>query len=151
MNAESSKVHKLEVVQENSSLEDGVSEQESASVQEDAETQRDMSKVAMIVSLLVVVLLVIFFFGMNKNIAGLTDEIKSLGALREDVSSLDQRMVQMRQETPFQIKRMIAHDLVNEMAMQAAYLGKTLENKDQRDKMIQVFGLLKGVREELEQ
>lgn len=150
MSAERDKVHKLEDVQEDSSLDQDVAE-EAVMVQGLAETQRDMSKVAMIVSLLAVILLVIFFFGMNKNIAGLTNEVKNLGVLREDMSNLDQRLVQIQQEMPSQVKRMIAHDMVNEMAMQAAYLGNTLEDEIQRDRMQEVLQTLKEVREGLEQ
>ncbi|WP_319584564.1 hypothetical protein [uncultured Pseudodesulfovibrio sp.] len=113
-------------------------------------TSRDMSKVAVIVSLLVVVLLVIFFFGMNRNIAGLTEEVKSLGALRQDVSQLDDRMVKMEEGLPLQMKRLLALDMVNEMAMKSAYLGNTLEDQALRDKMQTVLQSLKEVRSELE-
>ena len=79
-----------------------------------AATSRDMSKVAVIVSLLVVVLLVIFFFGMNRNIAGLTEEVKNLGSLRQEMAGIDQRLVQMEEGMPLQMKRMIAQGIVNE-------------------------------------
>ncbi len=151
MSVESGKVHKLESAQLDNSSEHSGDEQEATSVQGLADTQKDMSKVALIVSLLAVILLVIFFFGMNRNIAGLTNEVKSFGLLREDVSNLDQRMVQMQQEMPSQIKKMIAHDLINEMAMKAAYLGNTLENEVQRSRMQEVLRTLKEVREGLEQ
>ena len=151
MSAESGKVHKLEAVQSNDSSESDGVEQVSAPAQALADTQKDMSKVALIVSLLAVIVLVIFFFGMNRNIAGLTDEVKSLGVLRESMSTLDQRMVQIQQEIPSQMKKMIAHDLVNEMAMKAAYLGNTLEDETQRNRMQKVLQTLKEVREGLEQ
>ena len=151
MSVESGKVHKLESAQLDKSSEQSGDEQEATSVQGLADTQKDMSKVALIVSLLAVILLVIFFFGMNRNIAALTNEVKSFGLLREDVSNLDQRMVQMQQEMPSQIKKMIAHDLINEMAMKAAYRGNTLENEVQRSRMQEVLRTLKEVREGLEQ
>lgn len=151
MSAESGKVHKLEAVQSNGSSESEGAEQVSTPVQGLADTQKDMSKVALIVSLLAVIVLVIFFFGMNRNIAGLTNEVKSLGVLRENMSNLDQRMVQIQQEIPSQVKKMIAHDLVNEMAMKAAYLGNTLEDETQRGRMQEVLQTLKDVREGLEQ
>jgi hypothetical protein len=115
-----------------------------------ADAQKDMSKVAMIVSLLAVLLLVIFFFGMNRNIAGLTDEVKSLGALREEVSSLDQRVVQVQQDMPVQMKRMLIHDMVNEMAMKAAYLSETLDDDAQRTSMQTVLKELQSIRAGLE-
>lgn len=149
MTTENGKIHKLETVKgesETSQEAEGVPTVEAGV----AEAQKDMSKVAMIVSLLAVLLLVIFFFGMNRNIAGLTDEVKSLGILREDVAQLDERMVQMQAEVPVTMKRMLAHDLVNEMAMKAFYLTDTLEDEALRSKMQEVLAGLKEVRTGLE-
>ena len=149
MSSEEGKVHKLEAVKNGSDQ-----ESEAKDVREEApavtETHKDMSKVSMIVSLLAVLLLVIFFFGMNRNIAGLTDEVKSLGALRKDVSSLDERLGQMRTDMPVQMRRMIAHDMVNEMTMQAFYLTETLQDEALRTRMQDVLQGLKEIREELE-
>lgn len=149
MTNENGKIHKLETVKGDEETTQGA---ESVAAVEAgvAEAQKDMSKVAMIVSLLAVLLLVIFFFGMNRNIAGLTDEVKSLGVLREDVAQLDQRMVKMQEEVPVTMKRMIAHDLVNEMAMKAFYLTDTLEDEALRSKMQEVLVGLKEVRTGLE-
>lgn len=148
MSPDNNKIHKLEAVPQNGGTDNT---QETPSAPAMAETNRDMSKVALIVSLLVVVLLVIFFFGMNRNIAGLTDEVKSLGELRGEMSNLDQRMVQMEEGLPSRMKRIIAHDLVNEMAMKAAYLGNTLEDEQLRNKMQDVLFSLKEVRAALEE
>lgn len=150
MSEENGTVHKLEAMRMDSqSVEEDV-QQSPTPASGEADTQKDMSKVAMIVSFLAVILLVIFFFGMNRNIAGLTDEVKSLGVLRQDVSNLDQRMEVMQKEMPGQVKRMINHDLVNEMAMKAAYLGNTLDVEADRNKMQQVLQTLKEVRANLE-
>lgn len=147
MSSETNNVHKLEAV----SPEGGTENVQECAAPAMAETNRDMSKVALIVSLLVVLLLVIFFFGMNRNIAGLTDEVKSLGILRTEMTVLDQRMGQMEEAIPSRMKRIIAHDMVNEMAMKAAYLGNTLEDEVLRNKMQEVLLSLKEVRAELEQ
>ncbi len=148
MSSENGKVHKLESVKGEATQGEGV--QEAVPAQGVADAQRDMSKVAMIVSLLAVILLVIFFFGMNRNIAGLTDEVKSLGELRQDMSSLDQRMVQLKDEVPTQMKRLLAHDMVNEMTMQAVYLSDSLDDEALRGKMMEVLQSLKEVRDGLE-
>ncbi|MUM78301.1 hypothetical protein GKC30_11710 [Pseudodesulfovibrio sp. F-1] len=145
MGLENGKVHKLERV--NADETPVVDEEVCAG---SVEAHNDMSKVAMIVSLLAVLLLVIFFFGMNRNIAGLSDEVKNLGSLRDEVSSLDQRMIQMQADVPVHIKRMIAHDMVNEMAMKAAYLGETLDSESQRAAMQLILKELQGVRAGLE-
>ncbi len=149
MGSDGSKIHKLEAVKVSRET-DSETEQQAVPTAAANATSRDMSKVAVIVSLLVVVLLVIFFFGMNRNIAGLTEEVKSLGALRQDVSQLDDRMVKMEEGLPLQMKRLLALDMVNEMAMKSAYLGNTLEDQALRDKMQTVLQSLKEVRSELE-
>lgn len=150
MDSEDNKVHKLETVQATDDITEETvqSDEQTASM---VEANRDMSKVAIIVSLLVGVLLIIFFFGMNRNIAGLTDEVKSLGVLRDDVSNLDNRMVDMEKGIPVQIKKMIAHDMVNEMAMKAAYLGNTMDDDLMRERMQDVLNTLKEVRAGLEE
>ncbi len=148
MSSENGKVHKLEAVTDNASQEESV--QGAIPEQGIADAQKDMSKVAMIVSLLAVILLVIFFFGMNRNIAGLTDEVKSLGVLREDVASLDQRMVQLKEDVPVEMKRMLTHDMVNEMTMQAIYVSGSLEDEALKAKMTSVITNLKEIRDGLE-
>jgi hypothetical protein len=149
MGSENGKIHRLETVRSEvpGSAQSAAYDQTSGAM----EAHRDMSKVAMIVSLLAVLLLVIFFFGMNRNIAGLTDEVKSLGTLREDVSSLDQRMVQLQADIPVRMKRMIAHDMVNEMAMKATYLADILDSEAQKAAMRSVLKELQAVRADLEQ
>lgn len=150
MSNEDGKVHKLEPIAEGAESQKPAAPEAAVATGGD-EVQKDMSKVAMIVSLLAVLLLVIFFFGMNRNIAGLTDEVKALGILREDVASLDQQMVKMQKDVPVAIKRMIAHDMVNEMAMKAFYLTDTIEDAELKTKMGEVLQGLKEVREGLEQ
>ena len=148
MSSENGNVHKLEAVKD-----DGLQVEDTPEAPPEQgviDAQKDMSKVAMIVSLLAVILLVIFFFGMNRNIAGLTNEVKDLGSLRQDVSSLDQRMVQLKSEIPTEMKRMLAHDLVNEMTMQALYLSENLEDDTLKAKMGEILQGLKEVRNGLE-
>lgn len=152
MSADEGKVHKLEsVTQEEAPTRDESPEQGTQPVSGEAQTNKDMSKVALIVSLLSVLLLVIFFFGMNRNIAGLSEEVKDLGVLRKDVANLDQRMVKMQDEMPDQMRRMLAHDVVNEMTMKAFYLTDTLHDEALRTKMQEVLRGLKEVRDGLEQ
>lgn len=152
MSVENGRVHKLEPVKVGATTEEeNVEASEAAPMPGLANAQKDMSKVSMIVSLLAVLLLVIFFFGMNKNISALTDEVKSLGVLREDVAALDESMIALQAEVPVEMKRMLTHDLVNEMTMKAVYLSETLEDEALRGKMEEVLKDLKDVRTGLEQ
>lgn len=111
-------------------------------------THRDMSKVAVIVSLLSVVLLVIFFFGLNRNIAGLNAEVKSLGALRGEVQSLDERVLSL-EDVSGQMKRTAIYNLTNEMTMESAYLEGQIEDEAQKEKLRSIQKLLGEFREGL--
>ena len=151
MSSERGKVHKLETVKaEEAATENQAPEAAPTPTAGVVEAQKDMSKVALMVALLAVLLLVIFFFGMNRNIAGLTTEVQSLGTLRDEVSSLDQRLVDLKADVPVQVQRMIAHDIVNEMTMKAFYLTDTLHDEALRTKMQEILQGLKEVREGLE-
>lgn len=146
------KVHKLEAVKDDETVGTVEQEKDEAPTPQQGvlNAQSDMSKVAMVVSMLAVLLLVVFFFGMNRNIAGLSAEVQSLGVLRDDVADLDQRMVQLKTDVPVQMKRMIAHDMVNEMTMQSSYLVNALGDEELRTKMQAVYTQLKEVRDTLE-
>lgn len=145
---ENGKVHKLEAVKEE--VETEKKEAEAKPQQGIINAQSDMSKVSMVVSMLAILLLVIFFFGMNRNIAGLTDEVNSLGLLRDDVASLDERMIELKKDVPVQMKRLIAHDMVNDMAMKSAYLINSLDDDELRVKMQGIYQELESVRSTLE-
>ena len=148
MVAENGTVHKLETV--NEARVEEKEEVQASSQQGMINAQSDMSKVSMIVSLLAVLLLVIFFFGMNRNIAGLTDEVNSLGVLREDVATLDERMMELKKDVPVQMKRLIAHDMVNDMAMKSSYLINSMDDEALRMKMQTIYTELEAVRAGLE-
>ncbi|MEF2231727.1 MAG: hypothetical protein V3571_12420 [Pseudodesulfovibrio sp.] len=150
MSSEKGKMHKLEAVKTEDAVTENMEQPSPAPAAGVAAAQKDMSKVALMVALLAVLLLVIFFFGMNRNIAGLTNEVKSLGVLREEVSSLDRRLVELKADVPVQVRRMIAHDIVNEMTMKAFYLTDTLHDEALRAKMQEILQGLKEVREGLE-
>lgn len=97
----------------------------------------DMGKIAMIVSLLSVVLLVIFFFGLNRNLAGVTEEVKALRGLRSDVQGLDHRVGEL-EVLPGTMK----YNMVTEMEMQSILLARQIKNPDQMEKLQQVRELL---------
>lgn len=107
---------------------------------------RDMGKVAVIVSLLSVVLLVIFFFGLNQNIAGLSAEVKSLGELRGQVQTLDERLINL-EDVNGQMTRTVVYGLTNEMAMEAKYLEGQINDADQRAQLKEIQAMLEKFRQ----
>lgn len=107
-------------------------------------TGRDMSKVAVIVSLLSVVLLVIFFFGINRNLAGVTEELSSLRGLRQDVTSLDEKVGRL-EAVPAHLK----YGLVTEMEMQAVLLARMIDDPGQMERLQAIRAQLLQLKDEL--
>ncbi len=54
-----------------------------------AKPRRDMGKAAVFISILAVLLLAVFFYALNRNIAGLASQVESLSALRAQVTEMD--------------------------------------------------------------
>ncbi|WP_147821657.1 hypothetical protein [Salidesulfovibrio onnuriiensis] len=107
-------------------------------------TGRDMSKVAVIVSLLSVVLLVIFFFGINRNLAGVTEELSSLRGLRQDVTTLDAKVGKL-EAVPGHLK----YSLVSEMEMQSVLLARMIDDPGQMERLQAIRAQLLQLKEEL--
>lgn len=107
-------------------------------------TGRDMSKVAVIVSLLSVVLLVIFFFGINRNLAGVTEEISALRGLRQDVTTLDEKVGKL-ETVPEHIK----YSLVSEMEMQSVLLARVIDDPEQIERLQAIRAQLLKLKEEI--
>lgn len=148
MSAEKKNIHILGE-SESAPQEDTASMEESQATENGREaTHRDMSRVAVIVSLLSVVLLVIFFFGLNRNIAGLNAEVKSLGALRGQVQEMDERLLKL-EDVPAQMKRTAIYGLTTDMTMQSAYLEGQVENEAQKERLQAIQKLLDEFRSDL--
>lgn len=153
MSAEKSNIHVLEDAKKEGEEQTATEASVDAKALDEAiknrlSTQKDMSKVAVIVSLLSVVLLVIFFFGLNRNIAGLNAEVKSLGELRGQVQSLDDRLISL-EDVSGQMKRTAIYNLTNEMTMESAYLEGQIEDEAQKEKLREIQKLLGEFRQGL--
>ena len=59
---------------------------------QDAKTNTDMGKVAVFISFLAVILLVVFFFGLNQNISGLSEQVKALSGLQQEMAAMGDRV-----------------------------------------------------------
>lgn len=136
MNTEKSKIHVLESVRES----DPTPAEETARTS----TSRDMSKVAMIVSLLSVVLLVIFFFGLNRNLAGVTEEVQTLRGLRQDVQTLGEKVGRLEN-----VPEHIQYGMVTEMEMQSVLLARLTEDPTQMERLQNIRALLVEFKEAL--
>jgi len=120
-----------------------------------ANSRKDMGKVAMIISILCVLLLVVFFFGLNQNISGLSAKVEELSSLKGDVQSLDSKVLSMEQKIatlenlPQMTKNMLLSNILQEMSQKAAYLSSQVSTEEQSEKLMQAKELLQQVQAEL--
>jgi len=61
-----------------------------AATHEAAPARRDIGKAAVFISILAVLLLVVFFYALNRNIAGLASQVEELSALQTQVTQMDE-------------------------------------------------------------
>lgn len=124
---------------------------------------RDMGKAAIIISILSVVLLVIFFFGLNQNLAGLSKQVEALGALEGEISRVDQavaavdgkvgaidaRMTEL-EKLPQRARNMMIDESLNEMAGRLNYMSGFVGDEARAEKIYEAMQLLKQVQVDLE-
>lgn len=119
--------------------------QQAAQAQDLSDTRRDMSKVALFVSLLAVVLLVVFFFGLNQNLKGMSANVDQLTGR---MSGLEEKVVAL-ENLPHQSKMMVMGTMLQEMAQRAAYMSTQMETEAQNEKLVQAMELLQQVQTEI--
>ncbi len=156
---------KVHVIQEYSSKEDASTE---AMTEEGMQaTGRDMSKVALIISILAVVLVVVLFFGLNQNLDGIGKEVKVLSGLKGEVTAMKAQvggiegqiagindqvgvMEQQISKMPVAMQRAIITDAINDATNKLGYIGSQLD-KEQAAKLGQAMNLLQQVRTDINQ
>lgn len=149
MSAQEENVHHLDDYKEKESVQE---QYDNIPKEVLAATNKDMGKVAIAISLLSVVLLVVFFFGLNQNITGLSKEVQSLGGLKGEVASLKTSMFQMDsrlvelEKLPSKTRNLIIDQNLQEMASKTQYLSGQVEDKASGEKLLQVQKLLKEVQ-----
>jgi len=91
-----------------------------------------------------VVLLVIFFFGLNRNLAGVTEEVKALRGLQSDVQVLGKR-VDTLEELPVHIQ----YGMATEMETKSVLLARQVTDPHQMERLQKVRALLLEFKNEL--
>ncbi|WP_461211079.1 hypothetical protein [Desulfocurvus sp. DL9XJH121] len=115
-------------------------------------TSRDMGKVALFISILAVVLLVVFFFGLNQNLSGLTAKVDGLVVLKDDVGALAARMGTAEERLvaleglPQKARKMVMGTMLQEMAQRTAYLSTQMDSEAQNEKLHRAMELLREVQ-----
>lgn len=120
-----------------------------------AKTNSDLGKVALFVSLLTVILLVVFFFGLNQNVTGLTEEVRDIPGIKERIATMDSRIEGMEtdlaalKDLPQESRRMVLRTMLQDMAQRAGYLTQQVDNEEQSAKLNQAMQLLEEVQTDL--
>lgn len=128
---------------------------------EDSSSTRDMGRIALVVSLLSVVLSVIFFFGLNRNLSGLSDEVKDIGTIRTTVAALDvfvddileqmgrvnTRIMELEEQPRKEAVKVLQESMINDMLRRTEFMGEQLatvdpENDDRAQKLERLKDLL---------
>ncbi len=109
------------------------------------ETRRDMSKVALFVSILSVVLLVVFFFGLNQNLKGVSGTVDQLSGR---MNGIEDKIVAL-ENLPQKSRMMVMGTMLQEMAQRAAYMSTQMETPEQNEKLHQAMELLQQVQTEV--
>lgn len=100
----------------------------------------DLSKIAIVVSLLSVVLSVIFFFGLNRNLSGLSNEVKDINIIRQNVAALDTyidgilqqmgkvntRIMELEEKPRTEAVRVLQESMIDDMLRRTEFMGGQL-------------------------
>lgn len=120
-----------------------------------ANTNRDLGKVALFISLLSVILLVVFFFGLNQNMTGLTNEVRDIPEMKQNIATMGERLNSMETEVaalrdlPEEARRMMVRSMLQEMSQRVGYMSIQVENEQQSAKLNQAAELLQEVQADL--
>ncbi|EPR30478.1 hypothetical protein dsat_1618 [Alkalidesulfovibrio alkalitolerans DSM 16529] len=126
-----------------STLNDYRHEPENQPAEAPEKTSRDMGKVALFVSILAVLLLVVFFFGLNQNLKGLTAEVQVMSG---DVAALKTTVADM----PEQVRKSIVADELFEITSKLGYMrGKVSE--EQAARLTEALTILQGIQGQVQE
>lgn len=144
MNAAADNVHHLREVKpepESEDMKESISEVQDTTGGAD----KDMSKVAIVISLMAIVLIVVFFYGLNSNLRGLSAEVAALGGLRTEMTEVKGRVTEL-EKLPGKTRNMIMDGMIDEMEQKAAYLGEFSQDSEKSAKLEQIRQLLQELR-----
>ncbi|SKA80029.1 hypothetical protein SAMN02745704_01291 [Paucidesulfovibrio gracilis DSM 16080] len=122
---------------------------------------RDLSKVALVISLLSLVLVAIFFFGLNRNLSGLTREIQDYQSMKNTVSSLDAyvddivsqmgrvnaRLMNLNEEQRSVALRVLMESMVDDMLQDVTFLRSQLRPGAESRRLDRIRVLLLELRD----
>lgn len=116
---------------------------------------KDMSKVAIVISILSVLLLVVFFFSMNQNLSGLSAKVENLSGMQNQIESIDSKVAGLEEEIsglenlPQQTRNMVLANSLQEMAQRTSVISSQVNTEEQSTKLQQAMNLMQEVQVEL--
>ncbi len=123
---------------------------------------RDMGKAAVFIAILTILLLVVFFYALNRNMAGLTasvtgltGQMQELTTLRAQVAEMDGAVSQIQEKMPLidavptVARRAVLLGMVQDLSQRMEFIAKEAETAEQSAKLLQAKELLDSVRLEL--
>lgn len=145
---------------EQTSSGEAAAEPQAAGSQENAganpdKPRRDMGKAAVFISILAVLLLVVFFYALNRNIAGLANQVDSLLALRTQVTEMDgsigamqgdisgihgdiaamQDKIAILDTVPDMARRTMMRSMLQDLSQRIAFIAEETETPEQAAKI----------------
>ncbi|MGE4265789.1 MAG: hypothetical protein AB7E46_15095 [Desulfovibrio sp.] len=115
-------------------------------------TNRDMGKVALFVSLLAVLLVVIFFFGLNQNISGVSAQVKELSKVTGQLEDMNGKLATLEEHVaafdalPQKARRMVYATMLQELSQRVGSLSATADTEEQVAKLTNAMQLIQEVQ-----
>lgn len=128
--------------------------------QRTAGTGRDLSKISLVVSLLSLVLVAIFFFGLNRNLSGLTREIQDYQTVKNTVTSLDAyvddvvsqmgrvntQLLNIDEQRREVVLDILMDSMLDDMLQKISFMQSQIKDNSEVARLEQVRGLLLQLR-----
>lgn len=125
-----------------------------------ARNRRDLGKISLVISLLSLVLVTIFFFGLNRNLAGLSREVQDVDSMKHSVASLDAyvddilgqmgrinaQLLDMDERRRAEVVRILMQSMLDDMVQKTSFLAEQLGNAPEAAKLDRIRSLLLELR-----
>lgn len=113
-----------------------------------AKTNRDMGRVALFVSILAVILLTVFFFGLNQNMTGLSEQVKEIGQVKQQLVGVQQQMAVL-EKLPETTRKMVLSGMLAESSQKLAYVQGQLPEGEATARLAQALESLAAAQADL--
>lgn len=141
-----------ELPEKNSIHGDGTTQ---ASQAADVPPGRDMTKVALFISLTAVILLLGLYMRLHQDIEALNRQVQDLSAVKTTISTLDTKIGTMEtrvadlETLPAKTRAALMSSILQEINQKTSYMSTQLDSPEQQDKLMRAKELIQQVQTEL--